>query len=149
MYQNYLNNGQYYQGQTYQQPNYQQNYIPPYFQAQQPQRQVQELPEMRFGTIDEAKGHMVMPNKMIVFVNRRLNEAYVKSANEIGEPCFRVLKYSDITELSSQPVSSNLDGSNFVKQDDLKGFATVEDIKALESRFEELKNSLEQPKAVE
>lgn len=145
MYQNY---GQYYQGQNYQQQNYQPtSYIPPYFQSQQ-SRQVQDLPEMRFGTIDEAKSQVVLPNKTIIFVNRKLTEAYVKSANEMGEPSFKVLKYTDITETLSAGNSSNVDASNFVKQDDLKGFATLEDIKSLESKFEELKNKLEQPKEV-
>ena len=146
MYQNY---GQYYQGQNYQGNNYNQSsYIPPYFQTMQPQRQAQDLPEMRYGTIDEAKGQMVMPGKTVIFVNRKLNEAYVKSANEMGEPSFKVLQYTDITETLSTGNSSNVDASNFVKQDDLKGFATLEDIKSLESRLEELKNKLDQPKEV-
>lgn len=131
MYNSYLNNGY---GQSY--PYYGQNNYNAYpnvqmgqqstpMQAQQP---VQKAPfkEVRYGTLDEAKAYVVFPNEAIMFINRNLSEFYIKSANSMGEPSFEAFKYSPITAKDTEP---NIDTTQYVKQDEIKGFITKDDIK--------------------
>ena len=100
MYNSYLGNNAYGMYANYTQPygQYQatqmqmrQNPMQP-----QPQAQPQEMPfsDVRYGTLDEAKAHIVMPGKAVMFINRNLGEFYVKSANQMGEPLLETFKYS-------------------------------------------------------
>lgn len=116
-------------------------------QTRQPQQtQYQELPfrEVRYGTIDEAKAHIVMPNQAVMFINRNLNEFYIKSANGMGEPLVETFKYSKLENNSTETQTTNFDPNLFVKTEQLeqfvnsKGFLTKNDIEQLQKQIEVL-----------
>lgn len=129
----------------------------------QPQQtmQPQEMPfsDVRYGTLDEAKAHIVMPGKAVMFINRNLGEFYVKSANNMGEPLLESFKYSSINAVDTSPVvidTKNFvkpedikdfvnrdDISGFIRKDDLKGFITIDDLKVLENKIEQLKKQID------
>ena len=141
MYNSYLNNnsplGQSYLnyggGNYNAYPNMQQPQQRPY-PMQQPQ-QVQDMPfrEVRYGTLDEAKANLVMPNQAIMIINRNLGEFYIKSANGRGEPTVEAFKYSKLEDNSQNPQTTNFDPNNFVKKGDLTDFITKEDLKNVDS----------------
>jgi uncharacterized protein with NAD-binding domain and iron-sulfur cluster len=137
-YPNYSQNN-YGAGYQYAQPQTRQNVMQPAVQTQQ------ELPfnDVRYGTIDEAKGHLVAPNTAVMFINRNLGEFYVKSANQMGEPLLETFKYSklDNNVVEQKPVA--IDTSQFVKSQDLENYITKEDIKGLVVEIDKLKKQLE------
>ena len=124
--------------------------------AQQPapmqqQQPVQKTPfkEVKYGTFDEAKAYVVFPNEAIMFINRGLGEFYIKSANSMGEPVCEAFKYSAITAIDTAP---SIDTTQYVKQDEIKGFATkddlknfitLEDLKAFESKLGQLEKKID------
>lgn len=131
MYNSYLNNAY---GQPYS-PYGQNNYngyqnvqMPQQPSPMQQQQPVQKTPfkEVRYGTLDEAKAHVVFPNEAIMFINRNLGEFYIKSANSMGEPVCEAFKYSAITAIDTAP---SIDPAQYVKQDEIKGFLTKDDAK--------------------
>lgn len=129
--------------------------------AQQPM-QAQDIPfrEVRYGTLDEAKAHIVMPASSTMFIDRSKSEFYVKSANNMGEPSLETFKYSKIDNNSPQPVSPEIDHaksvterdlSNFATHDELKGFlrhedtkffVTKEDLKGIETKLDQLQKQI-------
>ena len=135
-------------------PNYNQNYNPPYMNYQNPmqnsvkpimQQQVQQdLPfaEVRYGTLDEAKGYIVFPTKSVMFIDRNLGELYIKSANQMGEPTleeFTFKKKTNKEEIKQEVVKEEkINFDDFVKVDDLKGLVKEEDFKALNNRIDKL-----------
>ena len=98
--------------------------------TQQPM-QAQDIPfrEVRYGTLDEAKAHIVMPASSTMFIDRSKSEFYVKSANSMGEPSLEAFKYSKIDNNSPQPVSSEIDHAKSVTERDLSNFATHDELK--------------------
>ena len=136
-------------------PNYSQNNYGAYQQMQPqaienpmqaPKVQMQEIPfaDVRYGTLDEAKAHIVAPMKSVMFINRTLGEFYVKSANQMGEPLLETFKYSKLDSnnvIEQKPVA--IDTSQFVKSQDLENYITKEDIKGLVVEIDKLKKQLE------
>lgn len=121
-------NNQFYPNTQYGQPY---NYM---YQNQMPQKPLQpqqEMPfkEVRYGTIDEAKAHIVMPNQSVMFINRNIGEFYVKSANNMGEPLLETFKFEKVDNLSENTQKADIDTNLFVKRDDLKDVVTKEDLK--------------------
>jgi hypothetical protein len=141
--------------QQFQQPMMQQ-------QMMNGQQQSNEIPfsEMHFGTMKEAEAHIVSPMKSVLFFNRGLNEIYIKSADNMGNPLLETFKKVGMENNSTEPVSSQFDPKDFVKRedlnalptkDDLKGFLTIEntknfvtqdDIKALTDKLTELQKQV-------
>lgn len=115
-------------------------YQSPVVQPQQVQKPVQpqDFPfsVVRFGTLDEAKGHIVPPSKAIMFIKSDFSEIYVKSADAMGNPALETFKCSRIDENPTLTVSPVLDPKEFVRKDELSGFATAEDIKGLPTKQE-------------
>lgn len=112
-------------------------YVGNSYTAQQPQRpmvapQQNQAPfsEVRYGTLDEAKAHIVMPATSVMFINRNLGEMYIKSANNMGEPLLELFKFSKIEETNGEQSTIKLDTKDFVKVQDLEGLATKDDLKA-------------------
>ena len=108
----------------------------------QPQKplQQQDFPfsVVRFGTLDEAKAHIVPPSRAIMFIKSDFSEIYVKSADAMGNPTLETLKCSRVDENTPIAVSPVLDPKDFVKigdmgdvvrKDDIKGLLTAEDVK--------------------
>ena len=91
---------------------------------------------VRFGTLDEAKAHIVPPSKEIMFIKSDFTELYVKSADAMGNPALETFKCSRMDENTTIAVSPVLDTKEFVRRDDLKGFVTSEDIKGLSTKKE-------------
>lgn len=106
-------------------------------QIQKPVQQ-QDFPfsVVRFGTLDEAKGHIVAPSRAIMFIKSDFSEIYVKSADAMGNPALETFKCSRIDENPTLPVSPVLDPKDFVKMEDLKDFVKSEDIKELPTKQE-------------
>ena len=104
-------------------------------QAQKPIQQ-QEFPfsVVRFGTLDEAKAHIVPPSKAIMFIKSDFSEIYVKSADTMGNPALETFKCSRIDNYTADTISPVLDTKEFVKQGDLKEFVTKKDIEGLCAR---------------
>lgn len=111
-----------------------------YQQFQQPMAQQQmmnaqpqnnEIPfsEVHFGTMKEAEAHIVAPMKSALFVNRGLNEMYIKSSDNMGNPSLETFKKVGTEDKSTEPVSSKFDPKEFVKRQDLNALPTKEDLK--------------------
>lgn len=99
----------------------------------QPQQQptITDVPFVltAYGTIDEIKGQMVAPTKAIMFIDKAKNEFYIKSCDAMGNPSLETFKYSRVDENTTEPVSSQFNTKEFVKQEDLKDLLTKEDVK--------------------
>ena len=113
-------------------------YQPQVQQQVQKPVQPQDFPfsVVRFGTLDEAKGHIVPPSKAIMFIKSDFSEIYVKSADAMGNPALETFKCSRVNENPTLPVSPVLDPKDFVKMEDLKDFVKSEDIKELPTKQE-------------
>lgn len=123
-------------------------YVPPYnymYQNQTQQKIIQPIQQemlfsdIRFGTLDEAKAYLLTSNKPALFINRNNSEFYIKSLNSIGEPVLETFKYGKVDNLSNQPQTPVLDTNLLVKKDDLKDFATKDDVKSISEKI----NSIE------
>lgn len=101
-------------------------------QSQKPLQQ-QDFPfsVVRFGTLDEAKGHIVPPSRAIMFIKSDFSEIYVKSADAMGNPALETFKCSRVDENTPIAVSPVLDPKEFVKSSDLTDIVRKDDLKGL------------------
>lgn len=146
---NYMGYGQYSQYN----PNYMQGYQG--FQQQRPMQQpLQQTPtqqpmqsqeppfsEVRYGTLDEAKAYIVMPNRAVMFINRGVGEFYIKSANSMGEPTLETYKYTNAldTKIELESEEKPLEPKvSYVKKEDLKDYATIDDLNRFEQTLEDM-----------
>lgn len=110
-----------------------QQYPMGYQQYQQPmaqnmmQQQVSDnpFPEAHFGTIKEAEGHIVAPNKSVAFYNSPLGEIYIKTADNMGNPSLITFKRVNNQQETQAP---QFDPNLFVKRDELGQFITKNDL---------------------
>lgn len=123
--------------------NYSPYYQPSYMSYQQPQMQTQQVQsqgvpfnDVRYGTIDEAKAHIVMPGGSVMFIDRNLGEFYVKSANQMGEPSLEEFSFTKKTIEKKEIVEKE----EFVKFDDIKDFVTKKDFNGFNEKFEKLES---------
>lgn len=147
----YSNNNQYRYGfpnastynYGYQNPIMQQPFM------QQPQMTQQAVPvqtqpydipiqEVRFVNADEANAFIVMPNTKVMLIDKNNGVVYVKSADAMGQSSKELYKFEKVDSLDA--VSSK--ESNFVKKDDLAGFAEKADIKELVDRIDRLQKQI-------
>ena len=118
-------------------PYYQQSYM----SYQQPQMQMQQtqpsvpFSDVRYGTLDEAKAHIVMPGGSVMFIDRNLGEFYVKSANQMGEPALEEFEFKK-KEINKK--DAKVENQEFVKFDDIKDFVKKEDFNGISERFDKL-----------
>lgn len=110
--------------QQFQQPMVQQ-------QMMNTQQQNTEIPfsEIHFGTMKEAEAHIVAPMRSVLFFNRALNEIYIKSADNMGNPLLETFKKVGTEDKSSEVVLGEFDPKEFVKREDLNALPTKEDLK--------------------
>ena len=117
------------------------------------QQQVSDNPfaEAHFGTIKEAEGHIVAPNKSVAFYNSPLGEIYIKTADNMGNPSLITFKR---VNNQPEPQQVQFDPNMFVKRDefnefinknkqtevitkeDLKDFITKGDLEALYNKID-------------
>ena len=112
--------------------------------AQQPM-QNQEVPfsEVRYGTLDEAKAYIVMPGRAVMFINRSVGEFYIKSANNMGEPTLETFKYVSADKDFSADVKKEEPKVSYVKKEDLKDYATLDDLNRFEGTLTEINKKVD------
>lgn len=133
MFNNSYMNNQYtspygFYGQPY--GNYQMQQMQTRQQMPMEQAQNQDIPfsEVRYGTLDEAKGYIVAPSRAVMFIDQDNSQFYIKRADSMGKPYLESYKYSSMDKLPSEP-KTPLQGSDFgVKPEQLKDFLTKKDI---------------------
>lgn len=106
-----------------------------------------------FVTEDEAKAYIVLPNTKLLLMDKNNSVFYIKSADSLGKSSFEAFEFRKREEKpKEEPVTGQLDLSDFVKKNDLKNFVTNDTIKQLEekmgARFEEIKKSINVKKLV-
>ena len=127
------NNGYYgYQPQSF-------NYVP----QQTQQFQANAFSKVLYGTIDEAKAYMLLPNESIMIINKELGEFYVKIADSMGKSLLEEFYYGKKEKKSSESVSAELDTKELVKTSDLVNFATKEDLKGVYEQLESIKTQIQ------
>lgn len=127
------NNGYYgYQPQNF-------GYVP----QQTQQFQTNAFSKVLYGTIDEAKAYMLLPNENIMIINKELGEFYVKTADTMGKSILEAFKYAKIDNNPSQAVSAEIDTKELVKTSDLENFATKEDLKSVYEQLESIKEQIQ------
>lgn len=131
--------------QQYANPVGYQQYAQPVMQPQMVQPQVQDVPftEVRFGTLDEAKAYIVPPTKSVMFINKDLDEFYVKSADNMGKPTLERFGYSKLDDTDNAPKNNvGIDTSAFIKRDELKDIATKSDLVAINEKMSALESKI-------
>lgn len=105
-------------------------------QMVQPQNQSAELPfsEMLFGTLKEAEGYIVAPNKSVCFVNNALGEIYVKSADGMGNPSFKTYKLANSTNSSTETKTTEFNPKEYLKKEDLVGIVMKTDLEGMATK---------------
>ncbi len=148
---------------NYQSPNYMQRaYNPQPQQMAQPQAQPQmpmqpqapiaqtpQIQEVRHGTEDEIKGHIVYPNCVVYFIDYPKGRFYAKTANASG---ISNIEYFSITAINAdgspikaQEPTPQVNFDNFIKKEDLEklGFVTVAQYNELTQKLEQIQKRLE------
>lgn len=99
------------------------------YQMYQPQRTQENPFEVRFGTLDEAKAYIVAPTRSAMFIDRANSCAYIKSADNMGNPLLEGFKYTRIDNYSTDNKTPEFDTTELVRKDDIKDFVTTEQLK--------------------
>lgn len=113
-------------------------------QAQQPIMPTYNLQDVRYGTEDEIRGHIVYPTYRAIFIDRAKTMSYVKDCNINGESVIRRFKYVEVNAEGKpiEPIDEqpSINTADFVKKTDLEKYATAEQLNELLSKFESFKN---------
>lgn len=125
----------------------QQQMVQPQQQIIQPSiQQPSSLQDFRYGTEKEAEAFIVYPNSYAWFIDPPRGRMYLKSANNAGCSSIDYFKYEQInpdgTPIKQQETESKIDIGQFVSKEQLKGFATVEQLNQLISQFNALGEKL-------
>lgn len=115
--------------QSYQQSVYNQNSnnsnVPQQVQTiqnTQPIIQNQNVNWVRVSGIDEVKGHIVMPNQTVWFLDNNENIFYVKSADNLGTTTLKTYSFTEISDkINSKTLSpqTDINPSEYVRKDDI------------------------------
>lgn len=127
---------------------------------QQPQEENQTVPfsEVLYGTLEQAKGRIVLPNRSVLFINSDKKEAYVSWTEANGKPHFETYNYSSMdklpTENETKPTSQDLfvkkeDLVDFLTKKDLDGVLTRKDLEEINSKLGQLEKKLKISKMIE
>ena len=93
---------------------------------------------VKYGTQKEAEPFIVPPTKSAIFLNKASGEIYVKSTDNMGNSSFATFKQVFLSDNSTDTQKPVIDPKEFVKRDDLKGFASKEDVESLLAKIKEL-----------
>lgn len=142
-----------YGGYSYQ-PYGQRNFMQPQQTMAQPQMQQQAQPQpaqyeapiqdIRFVTSEEAKAFIVMPNSKALLIDKNGGVAHLKTADNMGQSVTQYFKFEQVnadgTPLKPQEPIPQVDFNQFAKREDLNGFVTIEQYKALLTKLEVMQN---------
>jgi hypothetical protein len=125
----------------------QQTMAQPQMQQQaQPQPAQYEAPiqDIRFVTSEEAKAFIVMPNSKALLIDKNGGVAHLKTADNMGQSVTQYFKFEQVnadgTPLKPQEPIPQVDFNQFAKREDLNGFVTIEQYKALLTKLEVMQN---------
>ena len=139
---NYSTNPYGYMGNNYYGANYQPNIMQNQMQAQQNNQYSVPIEGVIFLTSDEAKAYIVPPNKRVMIMDRDKSIFYIKSADALGQSNTSAYRFEPLE--NAQPKieieTTTTDVQDYVKKDDIKGFATTDDLASLKN---ELSQSME------
>ncbi|MCM1437801.1 MAG: hypothetical protein NC131_01125 [Roseburia sp.] len=126
--------------QSIQQPNMGQQPVQAQPQMQQnvQQRPVSELPiqGVMFASEDEAKSYILNPNSRVLLINREKGEAYLKSADGLGQTYIEPYTFTKKTaEQVQAEKATKIDTSAFVTKDAAKNFVTTDDLDKLSNKL--------------
>lgn len=108
-------------------PNYAQNGLQGFGQAQ-PQNQQQQQAIEYVNGLEGAKGYLMLANSTKLLMDSDGNYFYIKSANQNGQANIRIFKYQEVTQ-DSQP-----------KPEQPKvEYATLKDLEEVKKQIEDLK----------
>lgn len=113
------------QQQIQQQPVQTNNSIPQQPQQAMPFGFETQIQAVRLANEEEAKGFIVYPNHIAVFIDDEKGKIYLKTANQAGASSIRYYNEIKNNEERKEPVS-NMDFGNFVKKEQLNDFVTIE-----------------------
>lgn len=134
-------------------PNYgQRNYMqaqqpmaqPQMQQAQQPNMQYETpIQDIRFVTSEEAKAFIVMPNSKALLIDKNGGVAHLKTADNMGQSVTQYFKFEQVnadgTPLKPQePVTPQVDYSQFVTKKEIGELPTAEQYKQLAEQYNTL-----------
>lgn len=159
MNQNYMNNMQYtpnYMGYTqpymaYQQQQYQPRQQMPMQQPQQQSRQDVPFSEVRYGTLDQAKGFIVMPSTAVMFIDQDKSEFYINRADAMGKPYLETYKYYSMSNLPQEQKTNDSDGKfdgkpaqseQYLTRKDLVGLVTLKDLEDINTKIDQLQKKI-------
>lgn len=133
---------QYYNQQAQNQP-----YMPqPYqnqYQNQYSQQQNQSTPTLQgvqFATFDEVKSYIVPPNTRLMFMDTNEARFYIKTADHMGISTLEAFKFERLE--TNKPVAAttnNIVLDDYVKRDEMKQFATYDQLENIRKEIESLK----------
>ena len=117
-------------------------------QPQQAQQQVY-LPLTFVNGINEAKMFIVQPNQTVYLRDNTAKDIlYIKSVDSQGTPNIQIKRLVDAQEQAQQPTQPQIDLKDYVRKEDLRGFASYDDIQRLERKLEEITASKNLPSNV-
>lgn len=121
----------------------------PYPQAQpqmQPQQPIPQIQEVRHGTEDEIKGHIVYPNCVVYFIDYQKNRLYSKRADNSGMSYIDYFSLTPInadgTPIKPQEEKPQIDMGEYIKKSELEKleFITMPQLKEILSQLTSQQN---------
>lgn len=97
---------------------------------------------VKYGTQKEAEPYIVPPTRSALFFNKPSGEIYIKSTDNMGNSSFVTYKQVFLSDNPSETQKAVLDPKEFVRTDDLKDFATKEDVESLLLKLKELEEKV-------
>lgn len=108
-----------------------------------------QIQDVRHGTEDEIKAHIVYPNCVAYFIDYPQNRLYAKSADASGISNIAYFSITPInadgTPVKPQEPTPQVNFDEFIKKEDLQnfGFVTIEQYDALAQKLEQIQKRLE------
>lgn len=116
-------------------------------------QQTPQIQDVRYGTEEEAKAFIVLPNCIAYFIDLSKNRLYTKFANPSG---ISSMEYFSLTPINAdgspvkpQEVVPQVNFDDFVKKEQIKdmGFVSFEQFKALADKLEQMQKRLDGARA--
>ena len=120
-------------------------------QQQEPQQDI-PFSEVRYGTLDQAKGYIVMPNRAVMFIDQDKSEFYINRADAMGKPYLETYKYYPLSNLpqkeKTSPQQGDFDGKSqqsedFLTKKDAESFLTKQDLDEVYKKLEQLQKKIQ------
>ena len=121
---------------------------------------VQDIPfsDVRYGTLDEAKGYRVAPSRAVMFIDQDKNEFYINRADSMGKPYLETYKYYPLSNLpqnnQTHPEAGKNGGistdlGNFLTKKDAEMFPTRQELDEIYKKLEQLQKKIQLNKVIE